>query len=89
MEDKMDERYKLQGFDNFGDLTENGGGAPAAGAPAAGGAFATLSSTPGMGEPVYATATKAGSGDVPNLPAKKKKSKKRVKSFTQFTNHNK
>ena len=88
--EKVEERYKLQGFDKFGELTEDGGapagGGVAPGAPAGGGAFATLSSTPGLGAPVYATATKDGSGDVPSpLPTKKKKGKKkRVKSFNQF-----
>ncbi len=79
-EEKIEERYKLKGYDSFGDLTEDGEGGPAVGA-------ATLSATPGMGAPVYAGRGFDGSGDVPSPPAKvgkKKSKKKRVKSFDQF-----
>ena len=75
--DKVEERYKLKGFDNFShDLTEDGEGA-----------FATLQSTPGMGAPVLTSRGVTGSGDVASLPAKtkKKNKKKRVKNFEQFT----
>lgn len=82
---KIEERYKLKGFDNYSlELTEDGEGG---GAPAAGGGFATLSATPGMGAPVIAGRGTPGSGDVPSpsAPIKKKKNKKkRVKSFDQF-----
>lgn len=80
-EEKIEERYKLKGYDGFSiDLTEDGEGGPAVGA-------ATLSATPGMGAPVIAGRGFDGSGDVPSPPAKigkKKSKKKRVKSFDQF-----
>lgn len=80
-EEKVEERYKLKGYDGFSnDLTEDGEAGPAVGA-------ATLASTPGMGAPVYAGRGFDGSGDVPSPPAnvgKKKGKKKRVKSFDQF-----
>jgi len=80
--DKVEERYKLKGYDGFSiDLTEDGEGGPAVGA-------ATLAATPGMGAPVYAGRGFDGSGDVPSPAAKigkKKGKKKRVKSFDQFT----
>jgi hypothetical protein len=75
--EKVEERYKLKGFDiHSAELTEDGEGA-----------LATLDATPGMGAPVLAGRGITGSGDVPSLPAKtgkKKKNKKRVKSFEQF-----
>jgi hypothetical protein len=76
-EEKVEERYKLKGFDNYAtELTEDGEGA-----------MATLDAVPGMGAPVLAGRGITGSGDVPSLPAKtgkKKKNKKRVQSFDQF-----
>jgi hypothetical protein len=82
-EEKVEERYKLTGFDNYTmDLDEDGEGAPAVGGPAVG--ATSLAAVPGMGAPVYAGRGTTGSGDVPSPPAFKKKKKKRVKSFTQF-----
>lgn len=77
---KLNERYKLQGFDSHSiELTEDGE------APVAGGAFATLGDVSGIGAPVLANRSVTGSGDIPSPPAFKKKNKiKRVKSFTQF-----
>lgn len=77
-ETKVEEAYKLHGFDKYlsTELTEDGEG-PAA--PAA----ATLASVPGMGAPVLPGRGIEGSGDVPSPPAKKKK-KKRVHTFDQF-----
>lgn len=76
---KVEERYKLKGFENYStDLTEDGEAGPAVGAT-------TLDSVPGMGAPVLAGRGITGSGDVPSLPVKKKKNKKkRVKTFEQF-----
>jgi hypothetical protein len=78
--EKVEERYKLQGFDTHSiELTEDGE------APAAGGAFATLGDIGGMGAPVLANRGVTGSGDIPGTSfGKKKKKAKRVKSFTQF-----
>jgi len=72
---KIEERYKLQGFDKYStELTEDGEGG-----------FTTLSSVSGgMGAPVLAGRGITGSGDVPSLPAKKKK--KRVKTFEEYLN---
>lgn len=73
-EEKVEERYKLKGFDNYStELTEDGEGS-----------LATLDAVPGMGAPVLAGRGITGSGDVPSVPSKKK-NKKRVKSFDQFT----
>jgi len=76
--EKVEERYKLKGFDNYSiELTEDGEGGPVGGA--------TLAATPGMGAPVYAGRGTEGSGDVPSIAKPKKgKNKKRVKSFVQF-----
>jgi len=78
--DKIEERYKLQGFDSYNtELTEDGEGGPMPGA-------ATLSSVSGMGAPVIAGRGITGSGDAPSPAFKKKKKKKRVKTFEQFLN---
>lgn len=80
--DKIEEAYKLKGFDKYmsSDLTEDGEAGPAVGATA-------LASVPGMGEPVLAGRGITGSGDVPSTTASKKKKKNnRVKSFDQFIN---
>lgn len=52
-------------------------------APAAGGGFATLSGTPGMGAPVLAGRGITGSGDV-TIGQKKKKRKKKMKNLKAF-----
>lgn len=75
-EEKVEESYKLKGFDNFfSSVEEDGEGGPVVGAT-------TLDSVSGMGAPVLAGRGITGSGDVPN-PVKKKKTK-RVKTFDQF-----
>ena len=77
-EKKVEERYKLSGFDNYTmDLDEDGEGGSVVGGT-------SLASVPGMGEPVLAGRGIIGSGDVPSPPAFKKKKKKKVKTFTQF-----
>lgn len=56
-------------------LTEDGEGA----------AMATLDSTPGMGQPQYANRDADGSGDVPM--GNKKKKKRKIKTFSDFSEH--
>ena len=51
------------------------------------GAMATLDAVSGMGAPVIASRGVTGSGDIPSLPATKKKKKiKRVKTFEEYLN---
>lgn len=72
----VEERYKVNGFDNFFSLSEDGESVDV---------HATLDSVPGIGEPVLPTRTTAGSGDI---ELTKKKKKKRIYSFDKFIKNN-
>jgi hypothetical protein len=44
----------------------------------------SIDSVNGMGAPTLPTRTEQGSGDVPNVPPKKKKVKNKIKTFDEF-----
>lgn len=68
----MDKDKLEEGLKKFNDLTEDGEGTPA-----------TPDSIPGMGVPSLAQRGEDGSGDVPAVVKKNKRTKK-VKSFDDF-----